>query len=51
MRIARQLEVDPKASLPESFRNPSQLEGTYRFFGNERIDLGIVVTGLTVINN
>lgn len=37
--------MDPKASLPESFRNPSQLEGTYRFFGNERIDLGTVVAG------
>lgn len=45
VRVATQLDRDPQLSLPEAFRDPSQLEGTYRFFSNSRVDLATVIGG------
>lgn len=45
VKLATQLERDPQLSLPEAFRDPSQLEATYRFFSNPRVDLESVIGG------
>lgn len=45
VKVAAQLDRDPQLSLPEAFRDPSQLEATYRFFGNPRVDLPMVIGG------
>lgn len=44
-RLATQLDRDPQLSLPEAFRDPSQLEATYRFFSNPRVDLPTIIGG------
>jgi hypothetical protein len=45
VKLVGQLEVDPQLSFPEAFRDASQLEGTYRFLGNRRVDLPSILGG------
>lgn len=45
VKLATQLDRDPQLSLPEAFRDPSQLEATYRFFANSRVDLPTIIGG------
>lgn len=37
-RIAERVSHSPSMSLPRIFKNPSQLEGVYRFIENEKVD-------------
>jgi hypothetical protein len=43
--ISAALESDPEASFPAAIRDRSQLEGLYRFFGNERVELPDILSG------
>ena len=43
--ISAALESDPEASFPAAMQDRSQLEGLYRFFGNERLELADILRG------
>ena len=43
--ISAALESDPEASFPAAMQDRSQLEGLYRFFGNERLELAGILGG------
>jgi hypothetical protein len=43
--ISSALERDPEASFPAAVQDRSQLEGLYRFFGNERLELTDILSG------
>lgn len=43
--ISAALAVDPAASFPAAMRDKSQLEGLYRFMGNEHLELADILSG------
>lgn len=44
-RAIEEIARDPSRSFPVAFSDPSQLEGFYRFVGNERVTLDGVISG------